>query len=58
LKESASGFLVDCGMTLADVCLYAYTHIAHESGFDMATWPCIRDWCKRVESVERFVKWD
>lgn len=57
LKESASGFLVDCGMTLADVCLYAYTHVAHEGGFDMGRWPCIRDWCKRVESVEHFVKW-
>jgi glutathione S-transferase len=58
LKESASGFLVDCGMTLADVCLYAYTHVAHEGECDMGRWPCIRDWCKRVESVERFVKWD
>lgn len=58
LKESAGGFLLDCGMTLADVCLYAYTHVAHEGGFDMGRWPCIGDWCRRVESVERFVKWD
>ena len=58
LKDSTSGYLVDSGMTLADVCLYAYTHVAHEGGFDMGKWPRIGDWCKRIESVERFVKWD
>ena len=58
LKESTCGFLVDCGMTLADVCLYAYTHVAHEGGFDMSKWPCIGEWCKQVKGVERFVKWE
>jgi glutathione S-transferase len=57
LNESKSGYLIDCGITLADVCLYAYTHVAHEGGFDMGKWPRIGEWCKRVESVERFVKW-
>ena len=58
LKGSSSGYLVDCGMTLADVCLYAYTHVAHEGGFDMGKWPCIGEWCRRIEGVERFVKWE
>ena len=58
LKESSSGFLVECGMTLADVCLYAYTHVAHEAGFEMGKWPGIGEWCRRIERVEGFVKWD
>jgi glutathione S-transferase len=58
LKESSSGFLVECGMTLADVCLYAYTHVAHEGGFEMSRWPSIGEWCRRVEEVEGFVRWD
>lgn len=57
LKESRSGFFVDCGVTLADVCLYAYTHVAHEADFEMHRWPCIGEWCKRVESVDGFVRW-
>jgi glutathione S-transferase len=36
LKESAGGFLLNCGMTLADVCLYAFTHVAHEGGLTWA----------------------
>ena len=58
LKESSSGFLVECGMTLADVCLYAYTHVAHEAGFEMGKWPGIGEWCRRIERVEGFVRWD
>jgi glutathione S-transferase len=58
LKESSSGFLVECGMTLADVCLYAYTHVAHTAGFEMGKWPGIREWCRRIEKTEGFVRWD
>jgi glutathione S-transferase len=35
--------------TLADIALYAYTHVAHEGGFDLAPYPAIRAWCERVE---------
>jgi glutathione S-transferase len=58
LKESSSRFLVECGMTLADVCMYAYTHVAHEGGFEMGRWPGIGEWCRRIEEVEGFVRWD
>ena len=33
---------------LADIALYAYTHVAHEGDFDLARYPAIRDWLKRV----------
>jgi glutathione S-transferase len=35
-------------MTLADVALYAYAHVAPEGGFDLAPYPGIRSWIDRV----------
>ena len=34
--------------TLADIALYAYTHVAHEGGFDLAEYPAVRAWLGRV----------
>ena len=41
-------WLVGDGMTLADIALYAYTHVAHEGEFDLAGSPAIRSWLGRV----------
>jgi glutathione S-transferase len=41
-------FLVGERYTLADISLYAYTHVAHEGGFDLAAYPSIRAWLGRV----------
>jgi glutathione S-transferase len=41
-------FLVGDTMTLADIALYAYTHVAHEGEFDLSTYPAIRTWLERV----------
>ena len=30
--------------TIADIAIYAYTHIAHECGFDLTGFPAIRAW--------------
>ena len=35
-------------LTLADIALYAYTHVAHEGGFDLREYPAIRAWIDRV----------
>jgi glutathione S-transferase len=35
-------------LTLADIVLYAYTHVAHEGGFDLERYPAIRAWLDRV----------
>src|SRR5215207_7798048 len=43
-------FLVDDGLTVADICLYAYTHVAHEGDFDLERYPAIRSWLARVAS--------
>ncbi|MEA2496917.1 MAG: glutathione S-transferase, partial [Thermoleophilaceae bacterium] len=42
------GHLVGDGMTLADIALYAYTHVAYEGGFDLSGYPGIRAWLDRV----------
>jgi glutathione S-transferase len=36
--------------TLADIALYAYTHVAHEGGFDMSGYQAIAAWVERVAS--------
>ena len=41
--------------TVADVALYAYTHVADEGGFDLAGYPAIRAWLQRVKSQPRYV---
>ncbi len=41
-------FFVDDRVTIADLALYAYTHIAHECDFDMTGFPYIRAWIDRV----------
>ncbi len=41
-------FLVAGRHTLADIALYAYTHVAHEGGFDLAGRPAVREWLERV----------
>jgi glutathione S-transferase len=33
---------------IADIALYAYTHVAHEGGFELARYPAVRAWLDRV----------
>jgi glutathione S-transferase len=34
--------------SIADIALYAYTHVAHEGGFDLGRFPAVRAWLQRV----------
>jgi glutathione S-transferase len=45
-----SGFFVEERYTIADIALYAYTHVAHEGGFDLSRYPAIRAWLARVDA--------
>jgi len=51
-------FLVGERYSIADVSLYAYTHVAHEGGFDLAPYPSIRSWLDGVASQPRHVTID
>jgi glutathione S-transferase len=43
-------FLVGDGLTIADIALVAYTRVAHEGGFDLASRPNVQAWIKRCEA--------
>ncbi|MDJ0731486.1 MAG: glutathione S-transferase family protein [Crocosphaera sp.] len=48
-------FFVGKTYTIADIALYAYTHVAEEGGFDLTEFPYIKRWLNRVESQPRYV---
>lgn len=41
--------------TIADIALYAYTHVADEGGFDLAGYPLVRAWIERIENRDAYV---
>jgi glutathione S-transferase len=41
-------FFVEDRYGLADIALYAYTHVAPEGGFDLEPYPAVRAWLARV----------
>jgi glutathione S-transferase len=43
-------FFVGERYSIADIALYAYTHVAEEGGFELAPFPAILTWCQRVAS--------
>lgn len=51
-------FLVGDAATLADVALYAYTHVAGEGGFELARWPAIGRWLDAVAALPGYVPLD
>ena len=50
-----SPFLVGVNMTTADISLYAYTHVAHEGGFDLARYPAVQAWLGRIAALPKYV---
>jgi glutathione S-transferase len=48
-------FFVGETASLADVALYAYTHVAHEGGFDLARYSAVRAWLARFAALPGFV---
>ena len=41
--------------SIADIALFAYTHVAHEGGFPLDTFPKIRAWLERVRAQSGFI---
>ena len=44
--------------TIADIGLYAYTHVAHECDYELANFPAIRDWLARIAAQPGHVAMD
>ena len=51
---SKSDFFVD-DYSIADIALFAYTHVSHEGGFPLANFPRIRGWIERVQAQPGFI---
>lgn len=48
-------FLCGSKITVADISLFAYTHVAHEGGFDLSNYPFILNWIERIKLLKNFV---
>ena len=48
-------FLTGDEFSVADIALYAYTHVAAQGGFDLETYPQVRAWLARVTRTPGFL---
>ncbi len=48
-------YLLGEQMTIADISLYGYTHVANEGGFDLSFYPAIEAWVKRIQTLPGYV---
>lgn len=51
----AADFLVADRLTIADISLYAYTHVASEGGFDLGSYAGIGRWIERVQQYPNYL---
>ncbi|MEO1762627.1 MAG: glutathione binding-like protein, partial [Cyanobacteria bacterium J06629_18] len=51
-------FFVGESYTIADIALFAYTHVADEGGFDLSKFPAIQAWIERIKAQPRFISID
>jgi glutathione S-transferase len=49
-------FFVDQRYTIADIALYAYTHMADQGNYDLTQYPNILAWCDRVTRQPNHIK--
>src|SRR5215210_1810277 len=48
-------FFVGDRYSVADIALYAYTHVSDEGGFDLEGFPAVRAWLERVSSQPGYI---
>ncbi len=41
--------------TIADIALYAYTHVADEASLDLAPYPAVRKWLARIAAEPKHI---
>lgn len=54
-RLARNDWLAGDSYSVADIALYAYTHCAADGGFDLARFPGILAWMKRVGETPRFI---
>lgn len=55
---ASSAFFCGEVVTLADIALFAYTHVAEEGGFGLGDYPHVQSWIARVEALSGFIPMD
>jgi len=55
---AGSAFFAGAAVTLADIALFAYTHVAEEGGFGLGDYPHILAWIARMQALPGFVAMD
>ncbi len=51
-----TAFIAGDRYSIADIALYAYTHVAHQGEYDLTAYPAIHAWMKRLEAQPKFEK--
>jgi len=54
-RLAKSAFFAGDAFSIADVALYAYTHVADEGGFELERFPAVQAWLARVKAQPRHV---
>ena len=55
VQLSTSDYLVSDKMSICDISLYGYTHVADEGGFNMSQYPAIQKWINRIQSHQNYI---
>jgi len=57
MEEHLEGndYFVGGRYSVADIALYAYTHVADEGGLDLGGYPAILAWLERVSSQPKYI---
>lgn len=54
----SSDWLAGSAFSIADISLYAYTHVAGEGGFELDTYPAVQRWLERIEALPNHLSMD
>lgn len=52
---SENDFFVGGKYSIADIALYAYTHVAEQGGYSLDAYPAIKTWFARIEAQENYI---
>lgn len=50
-----TAYLVGSELTIADISLYGYTHVADEGGFELSQYPSIQQWIARIQANPKYI---
>jgi len=51
-------WFVGDSLSLADICLFAYTHVAGDAEFDLGRHPNVSGWIERIKAYPRYIPLD